>query len=526
MGPVEERPEHEARFLAWDVPSDAQIIGLVHSSWQAAEDAQRNARAADTIATALARRREHTLLASCESTSSALDELLGGAEGEGLQAALEGRVGLSQIAVRRGDRPFVYLPTGEEPVEVASLIGSETFRRFVERVRERRGTLLLYMPEEVLADEAISRLLDGYLTLGEVYTRPVPPTRATELGRLVLEDDGRRPAGRGLSGPGAPYEAWPEPEGAPDSEAVPETSEAPVGEAEVASGAATEAEQEEARAERLADPAGAAAGGATGESGNDPEGEAPQGPPAGEKPAAGAGSGGWGRHRKPARPPLGRIAIGIGAVAVLAAAWWWIASGALESGGTADAVGAVEAAAGDPEEVPPSREEMLGIVEAAPELRYSVLIASFAARPDAEERLDRLRDGETLYFLAPTPVRGALYYRVFAGARPDPAAGRRLMDELVSSGRKPSASDWDVRPAGLAFRLGVYAERDAAEMVRQGASEAGVHSYLLPAVREADTVYQVLAGAYESDSAARAMAEMLESAGVEAELAARRGMPR
>ena len=109
---MRERPAAEARYLAREVPPEARIIGLLYDAPSTARDA----RAADAIAASLARRREHTLLASAERQTAWLDSLLGGANGKGLRAALghgrpracdplrAGRPAVRLLALRRGRR--------------------------------------------------------------------------------------------------------------------------------------------------------------------------------------------------------------------------------------------------------------------------------------------------------------------------------------------------------------------------------------------------------------------------------------
>ncbi|MGH7541216.1 MAG: SPOR domain-containing protein, partial [Gemmatimonadota bacterium] len=171
-------------------------------------------------------------------------------------------------------------------------------------------------------------------------------------------------------------------------------------------------------------------------------------------------------------------------------------------------------------------------VEAAPELPYSVLIASYAARADANERLARL-SGEAggIFFVAPTPVRGAVYHRVFAGAFPSRTRASEHMQALVERGWKDEASAWHLRPARLAFRLGVFPSRAEAEGRAPRAARDGISTYILsvplPAAANGgtrpDSLFVVYAGAYESESAANPMAALLAEAGQEAELEARRG---
>ncbi len=540
---VRERGDVEARLLARQVPPDARVVALVFPL----QAAGRAARAADAVAAGVARRREHTLLASCEPPGGALDALLGAADSSGFGAALRGDARLTDVAVRREDRPYVYLPAGRHPFDPSELVADPAFRAFVGRARDRGGSLLLFVSEELISLPELAELLDGYVALGQVQTVPGGPVPA--LARLAFEpeepeaaeepeagDPGeeaaapRRHAERDpalAEGPTAETTAYvgPEPPAPAEEQTAPATSgSAPDGGLAESVGPDPDflASYEDTSATAPSAPVHSApAATEPGASEQEPAGRGAE--PPGTK-AAGRRRGGWSRHRERVRVPVVRVVVGALVIALLVGGWWVFAREAASptaSGGEA---------AGEPmleEPSPAEARSLLAAVDAAPELPYSVLIASYAADEDARDRLASLRrSGEGLYFVAPTPVRGAIYHRVFAGARTEPEAGRTLMDELVEAGRKESASGWDVRPAGLAYRLGVYRTEAAATEASRRLEEAGVPVYVLPAGSEGNRAWQVYAGAYESEAAARPMAAVLERAGRRAELVMRRGEAR
>lgn len=499
---MRDRPEVEARFLARQVPPEARVVALAFSGGEA----ERAARAADAAAAGVARRREHTLLVCCEGGGSALDAILDASESPGLLAALAGEERLTAIALRREDRPYVYLPAGGRSLDPEALRPDGSFAAFVRRVRERGGTLLLFASEELLAVRAFSSLLDGYVALGDVYTRPATPG-VPQLARLDFEEARAATGARSARG-GADETVRP-----PAPEASPEPGTEP--------GAVVAAASPESGAEpgaaNAAEPAPSTAGAdkPTAES----AGEGLDRPSDGE-----ARPGGWRRHRAPVSPPLARIAAGVAIVALLLVGWWAVAREAAAPG---PAGGSVDVASADEVDLTVDGEALLAAVDGSPELPYSVLIASYAAAADARERIDRLRQAdEGLFFIAPTPVRGAIYHRVFAGARAGPEAGRALMEGLVASGRKETASAWDVRPAGLTFRLGLFASEGAARRAAEALEEKGVPAYVLPAGEDAARAWQVLAGAYESRAAAGPMAALLEREGLAVDLVTRRGEDR
>lgn len=458
--------------LARVIPPEARVVALAYP----AGGAGRSAGPAAGIAAAVGLRREHTLLLATETGSRSLDETLGGGGSAGLSGALDGRARLPEVAVREEGRPYTYLPAGGQPPPPATFLAGRAFRHFAERVRERGGTLLIHTPEGALEREEVAELLDGYVSLGRL-SAPAPPG-VPELGRVSLGEEAASPA--------------------------------PVG--------------------RAVEP------------------EAP--PPRRRAAGTDRSKGRWARHRAPLAIPVARLTLGALLVLVLVAGWWFLARRSLTFGAGDPAPGAgvaggpaaerraegaaagapteraVPARAGDAERVPVEG-AFLAAVEAAPELPYSVLIASYARASDAHERVAQLeRWRGTVFYVAPTPVRGSVYHRVFAGARSDGEAARLLMEELVRSGRKEGTAAWDVRPARLAFRLGIFGEREAARRAVRDAAVDGVPAYILAAAAGPDSAFQVYAGGYESEPAARALAATLERTGRQAALVPRRGEPR
>lgn len=459
--------------LARVIPPEARVVALAYPSG----GAENTAGAAAGIAAAVGLRREHTLLVATETGSSSLDGTLGGGDSAGLSGALGGRARLAEVAVREESRPYTYLPAGGEPPPPTAFLVSGKFRRFAEQVRERGGTLLIHMPEGALAREEVAELLDGYVSLGRLSAPP--PSGVPEYGRVPLAREGSPPS------PGR-AEGTPREEGArPAEEARPGKKEA------------------------------------------------------GRR---GRSEGRWRRHRLRARPLVARVALSALLIVVLVGGWWFLARESLTfrpgdaaplgaaadrraEGGVGEAVEGEEAGARTEE---PAGGVLLAAAEAAPELPYSVLIASYARAADAHERVAQLeRWRGTIFYVAPTPVRGSVYHRVFAGARSDGESARGLMEELVRGGRKEASSAWDVRPARLAFRLGIFPEREAARSAVREAAVEGIPAYILAAAAAGpDSAFQVYAGGYESEPAARALAAILERAGRETALVARRGEPR
>lgn len=271
----------------------------------------------------------------------------------------------------------------------------------------------------------------------------------------------------------------------------------------------------------------------------------------------GHASGRWRRHRESGDFPTLRVVGAILLLAALAGAWWWYANRITDDGsggagppeagaagttavGTARATNVRSAAAGDDANaaaagdgggesaVSGGGDDASGANAADGSiLGYSVLIASYASAADARERVRQLSEQVNgLYFVAPTPVQGALWHRVYAGSLPDRASAQSLMERLVEAGAKGEMRAWDVRPVSWSFRLDgeggeEFGDRSAAESWARQLRERGVPAYVLPAA--GGDAYRVYSGAYESREDAEALQARLQDAGVDAELTRRTG---
>lgn len=458
--------------------------------------------------------RRRTLLVNLSGPGSGLDRHLDVEGRDGLAGVRAGRRKLSEAAVQPPGRSFLYLPAGDgeaddrpKPTQDPSI--QRALERMADKIREAGGLLLLYLDAGGLPAGLGEGLVEGAVLLSEAD--PPLPEGVPVLGRLTAAGEEEPPV------PTDAGEAGPAEDTAAEEPFLPGISDA-----EAAGLAASGPGPKDASAE-LAEGRG------------DPEEPGP--PPSDEQTpeAGGADGSGWRRHRRSPGVPWGKIAAGAAAVLVLAGGWWLLADRAVSSGGSgggAAAEGAGSAAAAVDTSADAAAETDAGGADAGEEevlasataLPHSVLVASYADWAPARERADRLRQEEGgTWLVAPTPVQGSLYWRLYAGALPDEAAAHQLMGRLVDRGVKDEVREWDVRPASFAYRLDTAAGRAAAEERAAGFRERGVPAYVLPAAAGADTVWQVYAGAYESRGAAGRLGERLEAAGLEAELVTRRG---
>lgn len=538
----------QADSFSWELPDDARIVALVHDS----AERERSSTVVDAIATSIGRRREHTLVMSTEPGPTPLDELAGAGDSDGWPAFFAERERLTQVAVQRPERPYVYLSAGRDARTVTQFLLDDIFLRFIDRVRERGGTLLLVMCERTPIARDLGKHLDGYVALGDM--RRADSDEFDYYGRVRYESADARPGD------------------APDAvEDAPAADEPVAATAAAAAAAAARAATEEAHALDKDDAAA-------------PEPEVPprrraarRGPPlrlvVWVLATAAVLAGGWWLYRNPdvieglrsrlgfgdvtaAVPPAGESAPAVlasdgsagrateepspaateepppaatnpttapppaDAATDDAVADGWVANGEAGGGGGVE----VEASAARPELDPASA----GVAfETATERPYSVLVRSLGDGGDARNHVAELRTAApgVLYFTAPTPVEDILYHRVFAGALESEADAAALLDVLVRSGATEEANPWQLRRARLAFDLGVFTERSLAEARVAELAARGIAAYSLAASSEGHAIYRVYAGAYEDERAALAMAAMLEAADETAALVPRRGDP-
>ncbi len=219
--------------------------------------------------------------------------------------------------------------------------------------------------------------------------------------------------------------------------------------------------------------------------------------------------------------PVAAVAV----TAVLALAVWKALAGGSAAGEAVEVQAAAETSAIAPAEPEPTREPV--VAEQPPPLDpgprpedvglpYSVLIASFSSFEDAVARRKDWSSPQLPVYVAPTPVRGVVYYRVFAGLLPERQQALDLMAQLARQGIKESVNNWDVRPARLALWFGTYPTADDAEAVVKTLAAGGVPSYMVPAtprVAGDAPAYHVYAGGYEKPEDASPLEERIAKAG-------------
>lgn len=158
----------------------------------------------------------------------------------------------------------------------------------------------------------------------------------------------------------------------------------------------------------------------------------------------------------------------------------------------------------------------------------SVAVEAYAELDDARDRVDALRAAEPdlEFYLAPVSDDGMIYYRLLAGPVADQAAGDALLRRLVDAEHKTAMDAWAIRPTALAFDLGDYDSREAAQARSDSLAALDIPTYIVRIRHESGPDrYRVYGGAYENAAEAEAMTEMLETAGIEPRLVTRTGAP-
>jgi septal ring-binding cell division protein DamX len=234
------------------------------------------------------------------------------------------------------------------------------------------------------------------------------------------------------------------------------------------------------------------------------------------------------RRRRPLLIPAA-LTVAAAATFVLWRVWttYQATAGAppIEAAADTSAVAGPELPATEPQPSPAAPEAAAPGRLQAVSLPYSVAIASYSSFEDAVTRQRDWTRADVPFYVAPTVVRGVVYYRVFAGMLRDRAQAQALMERLVRDNIKDMVRDWDVRPARLAFNLGAYATEPEARAAVEALRGRGIPAYVLPAVgADGGSAYGVYAGGYENAEDARPLRELIQQAGLTVKLEERVGL--
>ena len=194
----------------------------------------------------------------------------------------------------------------------------------------------------------------------------------------------------------------------------------------------------------------------------------------------------------------------VAAVAILGIAGWF--GGQMLAGRTETEVDTVEPVNAN---APP---EPAGEI-----LNFSVAIESYDQLALAQARADSLAmlDSTLSYYIAPVLVDGDMFFRVLAGPLQDSASAAAAAQSLVDRGWKAAFQAWDVRNTPLAFLLGRFDSREAAVQRMNDLRAQGVPSYIVEVpYTSGPNRFHLYGGAYQADSEAALMRDLLKRAGV------------
>jgi len=483
--------------------------------------------AAVEVAEMVARHRPRTLFVNTVTGSAGPDGSLGVDDRSGLGDVVVGRRRVSEVALTPQGRSFIFVPAGQSEPGMSDLYGLPAFRHMVEAAG-RGGTLLLHVDENDLprlfaeAEEGSGLEFDGVVVLGKTVVPPNVQAQVTFLARVEREAVAQ-PASEATSLAGG-------------ASGFSRPTDTPVIVARTRRGLP-------GRLDRLVEDV-RQRGGAWGAGDSTGSSSRPRGR--------------FGRLIEDVRKrglPKGAGGVAVVWIVAVLVVWlvWQGLSGwpAFEDGfdspvrssmaerSPAGADGQEGGAAGqdspaaDGDEAPalidapvedsptpPDTGVAAGVV-----LPYSVLVASHVTYEDAAVERDRLNESGSLAFVAPTPVKGRLYYRVFAGAVEDRIQASDLMRRLVEEGDKRRERDWDMRPVRLAFALQDFSSMEEAGAALERLHGSGVPAYVISVGDTTGAIYRLYSGAFESEAAAAPADTFLSVAGQAATLVTRRGEP-
>ena len=221
---------------------------------------------------------------------------------------------------------------------------------------------------------------------------------------------------------------------------------------------------------------------------------------------------------RPGRPPRSRYrrplawTIWVVLLASLLAGAWHYLSGRLER---------VPEAAAPP---PPAPAPAAPVEQNA--LPFVVAIEAHRELLVALNRVADLTEIEpgVLFHVEPLVREGTLFYHVMAGPVPDSTAALALRDTLIARGHKTGPTPTDVRATPLAFLIGDYGSRGAADEQREILRRLDIPGYVLRGTAaDGAPLYRLYVGGFASEAEADVTRQMLRSAGIRDSLVTRTG---
>jgi hypothetical protein len=226
--------------------------------------------------------------------------------------------------------------------------------------------------------------------------------------------------------------------------------------------------------------------------------------------------------------PLTLVLLVLLFIVIVAAASVWFFKPGLLLGGAAAPRAAQPSAIGAAKKQPAAAS--VPVAAAGTPRPYAVFVKAFQAYDAAKRLADKVQadnPGVPVYVF-PEPNGAVTYYKVYAGMLDDTAQAAVLRQKLVDAGTvNPAdvggpAALIQMRP--LAFDLGDYPSRDAAESRAAQLSRAAIDPYPVAVpLAGGGWRWRLYAGAFADSASAQAMKKQIEQAGLPARMVRREG---
>ena len=148
---------------------------------------------------------------------------------------------------------------------------------------------------------------------------------------------------------------------------------------------------------------------------------------------------------------------------------------------------------------------------------YSLSLAALQDARQAGLEVEGLarRRADLLFTTVPVRVSGRIFHRILAGPATDAGAAEELRESLAETLSDEDSALWIVRATPLAFTLGDFESRGAADRRAQEASVAWLAPYVFEVGASDGTSFRVFAGAYADSAEASVVQAQFQELGEE-----------
>ena len=164
-------------------------------------------------------------------------------------------------------------------------------------------------------------------------------------------------------------------------------------------------------------------------------------------------------------------------------------------------------------------EPPIPVIASAPDppQAYSLSLAAFQDAGLAARQVEGLagRRADLLFITVPVWVSGRVFHRILAGPATDSGAAEELRASLAETFADEDSALWIVRATPLAFTLGDYESREAADRRAEEVPVAWLAPYVFEVGASDRPSFRVLAGAYADSAEASVVHAQFEELGEE-----------